>query len=576
MKTNLRIIIICLVLFIFNSLLAQQQEVLLIVGVDTVTKEQFIATYSKNNALENATQQDLRDYLNLFINFKLKVNEGKAMKVDTSAAFQRELQSYRNQSAQQYLIDKEVTEALIDEAFEHSKYILRASHILIKCPSDLPKDTLAAYRKIINIRNKILGGLSFAEAAVTYSEDPSAQDRVNPQNNRLQPGNKGDLGYFTVFNLIYPFEVGAYKTPVGSISMPVKSSVGYHLIYVTDKVTAIDKITVSHIFITDTMAKDGKMTPVTKAKIDFIQEKLKKGVPFEDLVSEYSEDKGTIGKGGRLEPFSPQRRPGDFVKACISLKPGNYSEPIPSSTGWHIIKLISIDYIKADEDSKYALKNKIARDMRSYKSKESLVKKLKKEYQFEEKGKKAGFAFLTKNIPSNYFQSTDINIEELPGINSLKPLFTFADRKVSVQEYAKFISRFQGLAPDGGIEAFLEDKYPSFVSETMLKYENEHLTEKYPEFKNLFTEYHEGMILYEINSAEVWMKAVQDTTGLRNYYETVKHKYPSDVANTPKPFEEVKASIINEYQTYLEENWIARLREKYPVYINEALFSTIK
>lgn len=214
--------------------------------------------------------------------------------------------------------------------------------------------------------------------------------------------------------------------------------------------------------------------------------------------------------------------------------------------------------------------------MRSYKSKESLVEKLKKEYRFEEKGKKAGFAFLTKHIPSNYFQSTDINIEELPGINSLKPLFTFADRKVSVQEYAKFISRFQGLAPDGGIEAFLEDKYPAFVSETMLKYENEHLTEKYPEFKNLVTEYHEGMILYEINSAEVWMKAVQDTTGLRNYYETVKYKYPSHNTDTPKPFEEVKASIINEYQTYLEAKWIARLREKYPVYINEALFSTIK
>ncbi len=575
MKKYHLIIILSFIFFLPNVLKAQQENALLTIGNETITKEEFLMTYSKNNSLENATEKDLRDYLNLFINFKLKVNAGKEKKVDTSRAFQRELLSYRNQSAQQYLIDKEVTDALIDEAYEHSKYNLRASHILIECTSDLPKDTLAAYKQAINIRNKIINGLNFDEAAVSHSADPSARDRTTPQS-RVRPGNRGDLGYFTVFNLIYPFEVAAYKTPVGEISMPVKTTFGYHLIYVTDKIPAIERLTVSHIFITDSLAAKGEMGPITKAKLDFIQDKLAKGADFETLVTEYSEDKGTIGKGGQLEPFTPQKRPGDFVKTSISLEPGQYSTPIPSSTGWHIVKLISIDYFKVSEENKYGLKNRIARDFRSHLSKESLVEKLKKEYDYQDKGKKTAFNFLIKNIPSTYFQSTSINLEELEGIDKLKPIFTFADEKVTVKEFAKFISRFQGLTPESGIEAFLEERYPIFVNEMILKYENEHLTEKHPEFKSLVTEYHEGMILYEINSSEVWTKAIQDTAGLKMFYETVKHNYPiDDKDSTPKPIEEIKSTIINEYQNYLENKWLEELRQRYPVYVNEELFSTL-
>lgn len=575
MKKFFRVVTLLFICHLSYSLFGQQDDVLVIVGNDTVTKSEFLATYSKNNSLADATEKDLREYLSLFINFKLKVNEGKALKVDTSANFQRELLSYRNQSAQQYLIDKEVTEALINEAFEHSKYHLRASHILIKC-SESPKDTLAAYKKAMQIRNEILNGLDFGDAAVKYSDDPSARDRVSPQNNRFQPGNKGDIGYFTVFNVIYPFETAAYNTPVGTISMPVRSIIGYHLIYVTDKIPAIEKISIAQIFIQDSLAKNGKMLPETKAKLDFIQKKLKKGESFAEMVTQYSDDKSSISKGGVVDPFAPQRRQGDFVKGCISLEIDDYSEPIPTFHGWHIVKLNNIEYIKPSEESKYFLKNKISRDARSFKSQEALIEKLKEEYFYHEKGKKAAFIFLVKNMPVEYFQSTKTNLEDLPGIDDLKPIFTFAGRAVTVKEFAKFISRFQGLTPEKDIVAFLEEKYPDFVTETMLKFENENLEAKYPEFKNLVTEYHEGMILYEINSAEVWMKAVQDTVGLRAYYEEIKNNYPiSKQDPTPQAFEDIKATIINEYQNYLEKNWLERLRAKYPVVVDEKVFSSI-
>ena len=182
--------------------------ILVKIGDKNITTEEFLSTYSKNNNLSTATEADLRDYLDLFINFKMKVMEGEAMQMDTSRQFKMELQSYKKQSSQQYLVDKEVTEALINEATNRAKVNVRASHILINCPEKaVGKDTAAAYNKAISLRNDILAGkLTFAEAAVSHSDDPSARDMVNPQNGRLHYGNKGDLGYVTGFDLIYPFE----------------------------------------------------------------------------------------------------------------------------------------------------------------------------------------------------------------------------------------------------------------------------------------------------------------------------------------------------------------------------------
>ena len=154
-----------------------------------------------------------------------------------------------------------MTERLYRECVERAKKHIHASHILINCALDAnPKDTMAAY--------KILKGMDFNEAAVKYSEDISARDYINPQNGKKQIGNKGDISYFTVFNLIYPFETGAYNTPVGMVSMPVRTRFGYHLIYVQDVVPAISKIYASHILISDTNAKNGIMSEEAKGKIE--------------------------------------------------------------------------------------------------------------------------------------------------------------------------------------------------------------------------------------------------------------------------------------------------------------------
>ncbi|MBQ7490673.1 MAG: peptidylprolyl isomerase [Bacteroidales bacterium] len=577
MMKKLQIVLSVALLAAVNFIYAQNSDYLLIVGKDTISKDEFLRTYQKNSSLEKATQKDLRDYLDLYTNFKLKVLDGEAQQVDTSANFTRELNSYRNQSAQQYLIDKEVTDELIEEAFEHSKYHVRASHILVECKTTNPSDTLAAYKKIMDIRKKLINKeMSFADAAVTYSDDPSSKDREG-RNGQMMAGNKGDLGYFTVFNMIYPFEVAVYNTPVGKISMPVRTSFGYHIIYVTDKVPAIESISISQIYFADSLAKEGKMTAETKKKIDEVQKKLK-NTSFEDLVMAYSDDKGTAieSKKGEVKAFAPQRRPGDFVKACISLKQGGVSAPVATHDGWFIIKLKEVKNLEITEDQKFAMKNRIQRDNRSFKSKESLVEKLKKEYKFEDSGAKAAIDFFSKNIPHEYMQSSKIDLEELDGIRQLKPMFTFADQKVTALDYAKYIRRFQGISNINDMKKFVEEKYPFFVNETILRYENEHLESKYPEFKALVEEYHDGMVLYEITSSEVWLKAVKDTVGLVNFYEKVKHKYPVSKSDpTPRPFEEVKSAVLTEYQDFLESKWLEALRVKYPVRVNEKVFDSI-
>lgn len=563
-----------------GSLFAQNNnDILVKVGNENITTSEFINAYQKNNSLSEATEQDLRNYLDLYVKYRMKVQEAQSLKMDTSAAFVRELASYENQSAQQYLVDTEVSDRLLEEAYERAKSQVRASHILIECSSSAsPKDTLAAYHKIMGIREKIMNGMNFNDAAFQYSDDKSARDFVNPQTKRVQRGNRGELGFFSVLDMIYPFECAAFNTPVGEVSMPVRTQFGYHLVYVQEKVPAMSKIFLSQIFIADSLALSNVERPDMRAKKLEIQRRLKDGASFESLVEEFSDDLATKEKGGSMLPFIPSKRPGNYVSAAIHLQPGQVSEPVATVMGWHFLRLDSIQYVNMNEEGKYLLKNRLARDPRSHKSQESFIAKLKKEYNYDESGKNAAMKFFKKKLPATFFSSTEENAESLSGIEKLKPMCTFADAELTAPQFARYFSRFKGITLKGTIEEFLNNIFPNFTAENIMQYEKKHLKAKYPEFKDLVAEFHDGMLLYEINSKKVWNAAVEDTTGLEAYYETIKTDYPtvdSTGQATYKPFDEVKASVINKYQDYLEAQWIKELQAKYPVVVDEKVFRTL-
>jgi len=565
---------------LFCTAFAQNNnDVLIKVGKESITKAEFIQAYQKNNLLSESTEKDLREYLDLYINYRMKVQEAQAMQLDTAAAFQKELAAYKGQSAQQYMVDTDVNDQLLEEAFEHSKYNVRASHILVRCNDNAsPKDTLAAFHKIQQIRDKIVNGLDFNEAAFLYSEDESAKGMTNPQTGKFVPGNKGELGYFSVMEMIYPFEVAAYNTPVGQVSQPFRTQFGYHLVYVQEKVPAMNKIFVSQIYLADTAALTGDINPAIKSKIELIQNEYRNGASFASLAEKYSDDKANQNEAGVMAPFTPNRRPGNYVSAAIHLQKGQISEAIPTNLGWHILKLDSIQYATANDETKYLLKSRLSRDSRSKKSKEVLIEKLKKEYAFEESGKKAAMKFFEKNLPASYFQSTSINIDSLKGINKLKPMCSFADEKYTAVDFGKFISRYQGTQLKGTVIEFLNSIYPSFVNEKILRYERRNLENKYPEYRDLITEFHDGMLLYEINSNKVWNAAIKDSIGLEKFYESIKTQYPVDQPNDSiqyKPMNEIRAIVVSKYQDYLEQEWIKELRAKYPVVVDEKVFATI-
>lgn len=569
-----------LTILLFTTAFAQNDNATLItIGNEKISKADFIKAYQKNNLLSNSTEKDLREYLEMFINYRLKVQEATNLKLDTAASFKTELGSYKSQSAQQYLIDTEVSDQLLEEAYQRSKEMIRASHILIRCNAQAtPKDTLAAYHKAMQIRDKIINGLDFNEAATLYSEDESARDYMNPQTNHMHTGNKGEIGYFSVMELVYPFESGAYSTPVGQVSLPIRSQFGYHLIYTQDRIPTISKIFVSQIFIRDTNALNANDDPAFLTKANMVKSLLAQGRSFAELAKEYSDDAATKDNGGVMSPFTPNRRPGNYVAAVLKLKPGQVSEPVPSTLGWHILRFDSLEYSTINEEYKQQLKNRVARDPRARKSKESLIEKLKVEYNYNESGKAAAMKFFKKNVPEDYFQSTAVDIEKLPGLEKLKPMCTFADQSLTAADFAHCVARFQGTQLNMSIYDYMNTIFPNIVSDRILKYENSRLEDKYPEFRDLVAEFHDGMLLYEINSKKVWMAAVEDSVGLENFYESIKTEYPVDTPNDTiqyKPMSEIRAMVIGRYQDYLEKQWIQELRAKTPVIIDENVFSTI-
>ena len=564
----------------FGGVLCAQTNdpVLMTVGNEKVTKSEFIKAYMKNSMLSEATEADLRDYVRLYSDYSMKVQEAKAMQLDTAKAFQKEWEAYKGQYAQQYLIDTEVSDQILQEAMDHSRYHVRASHILVRVPQDAaPKDTLAAYHKIMKIRDEIVGGLDFNEAAAKYSEDESARDMVNPQTGRFQYGNRGELGYFSVLEMIYPFEKAAYGTPVGQVSMPVRTQFGYHLIYVQDKIPAIAKLFVSQIFVRDTSAlgKDADHH-VALDRCALVKHLYQQGESFDSLAARYSDDQATRKSGGRMEPFAPNRRPGNYTAAAIALKKGQISDPVPSVIGWHILRLDSVVYTTVNDEFEYMIKNRVSRDSRSRKSKESLVEKLKVEYDYKEKGKAAAMKFFKKNMSENYFQSKHVAPDSIPGIEKLKPMCTYADQKLTAQDFGKYLSRFQGAQITGTVDNFLEQVFPNFVSENMLRYEGTQLMHKYPEYRDVVNEVYDGLLIYEVNAKKVWNAAIQDTVGTERLDEQIKEQFATgDTAQPYKPFSEVRAVVISQYQDQLEQEWLKELRQKYPVKLNEEVFQSI-
>lgn len=511
------------------------RQVLMTIGDQKVTVKEFTDVYNKNNMKNDVVdKKSVDEYLDLFVNFRMKVMEAYEMRLDTNAKFKKELEGYRKQLAKPYFSNDEISEELVEEAYQRKLKDIRASHILITCDKHaLPTDTLKAYNKAMDIRKKALKGEDFATLADTYSQDPSARGQSATESTPARPGNHGDLGYFTVFDMVYPFETGAYNTKEGEVSMPVRSDFGYHIIKVTSVTDALGSIRAAHIFLK--LAQDASEEEVksVQEKANNIYQELQaqEGKNWADMVMRYSDDRGSAPHEGVLSPFTVSRIVPEFVDALKQLKPDEFSKPVRTNYGYHIVKLLGTSGVGSFEKEKKAIAERVEKDMRSKKSEEVVLQQIKKEYGFKSYDKNiAAFMATVDNsiLKASFEPSGDADMKA--------SLFSIGKAASTVEDFVNYIKAKQTKQQFLNAQAYAYQLFDAFQSQKILDYADEHLEERYPEFKALVQEYNDGILLFDLMDRVVWNKAVTDTLGLQDYYSRHTKDYMWN--------DRVKASVI--------------------------------
>ena len=626
-----KLITVSLSLLFALGVFAQVEQTIAVIGNHKVSKEEFERIYQKNNSnlYNKEDKKNPEQYMELFIDFKLKVTEAENLKMDTSVAFKTELAGYRTELAAPYLTDVSYSKQMVSDLYERTTKEINASHILISAPQDCPREQdQAALNHITTIRNEIVAGKDFGDAAFEYSQDPSAKR------------NKGNLGYFTAFQMVVPFENAAYSTPVGQISQPVRTSFGWHILKVHGIRTNKGELRVAHIM--KIFPQD--MTPETKkhlkSEIDSLYLQLKNGADFAALAKTNSDDQRSAQQNGELGWISSGRMIPEITNPAFALeKDGDMSEVVESPYGYHIIKRLEAKPVPSFEDSKKEIEYRIKQDpQRSERSKEIFIEKLKKEYNFTEN--EANKEKLSNKKIGDSLEGEPFEIFKLDGKSySTSYLLVYLNmNNIQTGNYA--------------------DHYNKWVEQELTRYEDTRLEKKYTDFRNLMQEYHDGILLFNISEEKIWNFASKDSAGLEKFYKEHGTKYlwqerfkgmaitcandsireeaekyfstdmtvnevidlinktgnnisitegawekganpvvdyyvwngpePANfnsgltfirgdkIKPEPKTLNEARGLYITDYQKYLEDKWIKELRSKYPVSVDKKMLKTIK
>jgi peptidyl-prolyl cis-trans isomerase SurA len=530
-------------------------------GTHKIPSSEFSYVYNKNNSnAEDAyTEASVREYLDLYIKFKLKVMDAEAAGLDTTKAFIAEFEGYKKQLAKPYLVDKSVTEKLIREAYERLKDEINASHILISVdPNASPKDTLEAYNKALEYRRRLLAGADFAKLAQEVSQDPSAKY------------NGGNLGYFTALQMVYPFEDAAYKLPKDAISMPVRTRFGYHLIKVLGRRPSQGQVTVAHIMVKANPGMAEEDSIAAKEKIDEIYERLtKKKEDFAMLCAEFSDDQGSKGKGGVLPTFGTGNMIPQFEEAAFALKDsGDISKPVLTQYGWHIIKLINKRPLEKFEDIRPTLEQKVSKDSRSELNKSIFIARLRKEYNVTENAE--GLKFALSKADSSLVKGTWDYKADDAGLT--KTILTIKNNKFTVGDFFEYVKKSQATQKVKSPEVAMRNLFKEFSEKEILKFEEENLPNKYEDYRMLLKEYREGILLFTMMDNKVWSKAIEDTAGLKQFHAANKSKYRWDTRADVVIYSAANQAVLDDVKAKLSAGMFEAAEPRF----NEIVFDKAK
>lgn len=631
------------------------KEVLFTIDNKSYYTDEFARVYKKNlDLVKDESQKDLNQYLELFVGYKLKINKAYKLGLQDGTAYQNELKSYRSQLSKNYTSDSKVTKELVEEGYKRFLKEINASHILFSVDENAaPEDTLRVYKQALEVRKRAISGEDFGKLATEFSQDPSAKD------------NKGDLGYFTAFRMVYAFENGAYKTPKGSISNPVRTRFGYHLIKVNEVRQNRGDVIVAHIMIMNPSATAENKDEEDKGKntIQDIYKKLQQGEKFEDLAKQFSEDKSSSSKGGVLNRFgSGQLSSEEFENVAFNLTKENpVSEPFKSQYGWHIVKLIDKFAVKTIDEMRSDLESKVSKDDRSRLITASMNEKLRKKYTIRRDDKL--YAVVSKLVTNEIYEGKWETPADLKSYN--KNLVTInTSKSITAASFLNYIKDQQKskitLKP---ISKLISKFYESYLDQELAQYYDDNLEKEFPDFSAVMDEYRDGLLLFDLMEKEIWTKSKTDSLGLKSFYDKnlknyqwknrldvtilsstkldiikkaqkylnndksvdfIKEKlnikdgavnimskvgvfeegnealpknlqfetgiseilkdgeyyFVTKVNATlpagPKELDQCRGKAINDYQQYLEENWVKDLKNEFKVEVNQTVFESIK
>ena len=484
-------------------------------------------TYEKRKALE--------DYAQLYVNYRTKLADAYALGYDTLASLNQELATYRKELAAPYLIDSATLQQLLREAYERNHYVLHAAHILVPCSETAqPADTLKAYQHAMEIYREAVQAKNFYEVAQKEMRSQRMNDRdplVREKANDLNP-TEGDLGCFTVFDMIYAFESAAYALKPGEVSKPVHTRYGYHIIKLFEKYEYYGKAQLAHIWISDN-------TPKAQGRIMDAYRQLQAGTDFGTVARDYSEDNSTSQNGGMMPELAPSQLPSIYVEAVAKgLKAGEYSEPFHSHFGWHIIKVIKQETMPDMESLVPYYRSRMTRGERSTKPQKMFVDQCKQKYGFTDytqvvtskpKAKKvtyaASLAAVRSLVTDSIFAAKfHYNPED---ITDMRPLFKIGDQEYDSRQFARFMYKTRKLHRSCDLDQFVASRYQDFIKAMVLEYADSRLEQDNPDFGALVEEYRHGLMIFTYNDQKVWSKAIKDTLGFDAFYRTacLTHNY---------------------------------------------------
>ena len=589
-KTFLSILLLGASILMFG----QQDQVLMTINNQPIMASEFLYIYEKNNQESSLDKKTMDEYLDLFINFKLKVTEAIAQGVDTTEAFKKELAGYRAQATPKYLQDKEAIDSLVVLSYNRMAKIRRASHIAVQCAPDADEATVAAAKaRIDSIRERVTVGIpvkvkkgrktitvqeaeDFNEAAVLYSEEPSAKQ------------TRGELGWIQPFRYVSSFEDAVYTTPVGEVTPVFRSPYGFHIAKVQGE-RDFEEVHASHIMKMTPMGDLQRMADAQLAMDSIYNLAIQANADFAALAQANSEDRGSAIRGGDLGWFGRGAMVQPFEDITFGMEIGQISKPFQTRYGIHISKLHEKRGIQPLDSIRGQILRQVQRDQRMQIAEQSFIDKTRAEYNLPaEMSNEEVKAYADAHLEEKYSELRNLVNEYHDGILlfdvSLREVWDKASQdvegltaffKANKKNYVWDAPRFKGHI------IYAKDETSAKVAKQIIKTADPDSVMSY-----LNQRVNVDSVLYVKVERGIWTagkSAAADKYGfkLKDAEYTPKEDFPIVIAvgkviKAPQVYTDDRAKVVTDYQDFLEKTWVANLREKYSWSINQEVWNSIK